>query len=80
MSLSHGGSSHKSSSGVFTAKYHGVCHICQGEILPGERVKYDEEDTVVHATDCNPYARRVEQRSASVCDKCFLTKPCECDE
>lgn len=65
---------------TFKAMYHGICRECEEPIQPGDLCAYSEDDDIAHARDCNPYARRVEQRSATVCTTCFLTKPCECDE
>jgi len=66
--------------GTFTAQFHGICAACGIYIVPGESCAYNEDGKVVHARICDPYTRRVEQRSAEVCTTCWLTKPCECDE
>ena len=67
--------------GTFEAKFYGQCHLCQEAIVPGESCKYDEDNAVVHARDCNPYSRRVEQRSANpiICPLCWLAIPCGCE-
>lgn len=66
--------------GTFTAQYHGLCRTCEAPIVPGDSCRYNEDGDITHARDCDPYARRVEQRSATVCTTCWLTRPCECDE
>jgi len=65
----------------FVAQYYGKCRRCEQPITPGQLITYDD-DATVHASqdDCNPYSARVEQRSASICPKCFLTQPCGCDD
>lgn len=53
---------------VFTAEYSGTCEDC-GQELKGMQVTYVGQGNLVHIR-----CPRVE-----VCQKCFLTKPCDCE-
>jgi hypothetical protein len=61
----------------FDARYHGRCAACEESIIPGEHVRYSEDEVLVHD--------RCEEASASyaapieVCPQCWLTKPCDCE-
>lgn len=59
---------------AFTAKYAGICNDCGGPIVPGEMVQYNDENKVAH----NGCASR--ERDGVTCPKCFMQKPCECDD
>ena len=59
---------------AFEAKYHGRCDACDERIIPGEHVRYSEDDEIVH-NRCEDYAAPVE-----VCSHCWLTKPCDCED
>lgn len=66
----------------FEAKYHGTCTICHGRISPGDICAYDNDqlihDACLSASEVATY-KIVTERPVEICDKCFLTKPCECD-
>lgn len=65
--------------GTFTAQYHGQCSNCEQPIVPGDSCRYNDDNEVVHAKDCDGYAKRLEERPAVICTTCWLTKPCGCD-
>jgi hypothetical protein len=58
---------------VFEARYDGTCPACEGHISPGDDVRYVDGE-VEHA------AHPETQRPVTICQTCFLAKPCECDE
>jgi hypothetical protein len=60
----------------FEAKYGGWCADCDDRIQPGDTVTYNEDDALIHM-HCEGLAPA---RIAEVCGKCWLTKPCECEE
>lgn len=59
----------------FEAKYPGTCAGCYERISIGDLCTY-AEDSLVH-WDCDG-AIPIE-RPVTVCDRCWLTKPCDCD-
>lgn len=67
----------------FEAKYEGRCPECLERIHMGDLVQFGPEDSfsrrrpVVHV-DCE--AAAPVERVEVVCDKCFLIKPCGCDD
>jgi hypothetical protein len=61
----------------FEAKYQGWCADCDDRIHVGDVVTYtDDTGTLVHM-DCEGLAEP--ERKVEVCDKCWLTKPCDCE-
>lgn len=59
---------------VFPAQYPGTCCECGERFEPGTLIRYcDEHNKIIHG-------RCPEERVVPVCPKCFLTKPCECDD
>ena len=66
----------------FEAKYEGRCADCLERIHVGDLVQFSEENRVVHV-DCDPSVSETDlDRDAKreVCQKCWLLKPCECEE
>lgn len=63
---------------AFEAKYHGRCDACDERIIPGEHVRYSEDDEIIH----NRCEESNESHAApvEVCGSCWLTKPCDCDD
>ena len=62
---------------IFEARYPGRCaNDCGVRIEPGDPVVYVDDDPV-HA-QCEEATAT--ERVLSVCGKCHLTKPCECDD
>jgi hypothetical protein len=61
---------------AFIAKYVGECPDCDNPIRVGEYVEFNFHDELVHA-DC---VASHPNRAYEVCDQCFLTKPCGCDD
>ncbi|WNT44944.1 hypothetical protein SEA_ABBYDAISY_49 [Arthrobacter phage AbbyDaisy] len=59
----------------FEAKYNGTCSECEDRIHVGDIVTY-VDDSLMHE-DCNASARP--ERTAEVCTRCWLTKPCDCE-
>jgi len=59
---------------AFAARYTGVCSDCGGPIVGGEMVQYNDDNEVVH-TSC-----ATRERVGVTCPKCFMQKPCECDD
>ena len=57
----------------FPAKYRGTCSKCYLEIEEGDLIRYNSEGEIVHHSH-----KRVEP-VVEICDRCWLTKPCECD-
>lgn len=69
---------------VFEAKYDGWCPACWERIKAGESVTYGslgpDDDALTHE-DC--YAEQgtsAEVRMTEVCAKCFIQKPCPCED
>ena len=60
----------------FEAKFTGRCSDCGERIQVGDQVTY-ADDELVHLECDGPDAPA---RIAEVCGKCWLTKPCECEE
>lgn len=73
-------------SAVFEARFAGRCRAdgCPtGRIRIGERVTYDAEDQLVHAShvDVPTAPDPTELRPTEVvCPDCWTVKPCRCDE
>ncbi len=65
----------------FTARFPGRCPDCGEAIAPGDVVEYDDRipARVVHV-DCDDTAPAPSERPVAVCDRCWLTKPCACDD
>lgn len=63
---------------TFTARYHGTCAACSEHINPGDQVAWVADD-VVH-TDCENPNRPQPPPAAVVCEECWMTKPCWCDD
>jgi hypothetical protein len=61
---------------VFTAQYRSMCAECGDTINPGEDVRYDEHDRLVHWM-C-PDDPDLSVGSATPCPKCFLVHSGEC--
>jgi hypothetical protein len=61
----------------FEARYPGRCAACEERIIPGEHVRYSEEDEIIH-NRCEE--SNASERPVDVCTRCWLTKPCDCDE
>lgn len=60
------------SSNTFAAEYEGWCPRCMGKIKVSDRVRYVDGDLVhAHHNHVEPVYE--------ICDRCWLTKPCECD-
>lgn len=62
---------------AFEARFGGNCCSCDERIHIGDLVTYALDDVVVHA-DCEDSARP--ERKTEVCGKCWLTKPCDCED
>lgn len=59
----------------FIAKYdNGECPVCFRTMEAGERLRYNPEGELVH------HQHDRQEVTPAVCDTCWLTKPCECDE
>jgi hypothetical protein len=61
---------------TFEAKYDGACGECEERILVGDLVTY-AEDVLVHG-DCEEFVRP--ERPTETCTKCWLVKPCDCED
>jgi len=57
----------------FTAQYRGHCDNCDNPIEIGDLAFYDQNNELLHVR-CPIEIRVV------ICDRCFLTKPCGCDD
>lgn len=64
----------------FAALYAGKCADCAEWFRPGTAIRYDDMGQIVHA-ECegNTDADWTPSR-APVCERCWLTKPCDCEE
>jgi hypothetical protein len=60
----------------FAAKHPDECSTCGSSIEPGEQVQYTDDDDLVHA-HCEASPVRTD---AEVCQVCWMTKPCWCEE
>lgn len=63
-----------------TAQYGGRCDACQERIVPGQPVRYDADDELVHAGCADVAEGRPVKRPVVVCTECWLQKPCPCDD
>lgn len=57
----------------FEARYADTCNSCHQEIEVGQMARYSDLG-IVHARHSR------EDSKITVCDRCWLTKPCECEE
>lgn len=58
------------------ARYSGVCPECGDRWQPGDLIRADEDRQWKHAVcpdDTDDLAH------GEVCDRCWLTKPCDCE-
>jgi hypothetical protein len=63
---------------IFKAQYEGHCHAKSLDpIQPGESVTY-VDDRLVHAKCANDST--VKPRPVTVCQECWVAKPCSCDD
>lgn len=62
---------------TFAAKYHGRCSACHERIEPGQDVRFTDDSDLIHA-DCDDLPD--ERPPGPLCDSCWLTKPCGCDD
>ena len=60
----------------FEARYPGRCAACDSRIIPGEHVRYSEDDEIMH-NRCED--TEVTDRPIEVCATCWLVKPCDCE-
>ena len=63
------------------AKYGGICPGCGKKIYPGHQ---EITPSPAHYgcwthIECADYST-IERKPAPVCPKCFIEKPCECDD
>lgn len=62
---------------TFTAKYYGICGVCDEPIRPEDECAYSD-DVIVHA-ECP-----VQREPQPVCDRCFMETAvnglCGCDQ
>lgn len=63
---------------TFTARYGGKCGGCGHRIVPGQEVVY-VDDLLTHA-EHEGDALQLAKPAATVCMKCFIEKPCGCDD
>jgi hypothetical protein len=68
---------------TFEAKYKGTCSDCHEPIEVGDQVVY-VNDELVHV-DCEGSAladvlNMRPRKKAAVCERCFMEKPCGCDD
>lgn len=63
----------------FPARFSGSCHVCLGDIDPGQLVHYDDDGLVVHAdaADCD-LDESTPPREQAVCPSCWLAHAGEC--
>lgn len=66
-------------SAAFRAMYDGTCAAeCGNRIHPGDDVRYDEEDRLVHDV-CAPKTSRFDiGPRETVCPDCWVIRPCKC--
>lgn len=58
------------------AKHPGRCPACEERIHEGDEITRAEDGEWLHA-DC---PEPVEEKPVVVCDRCWLTKPCGCED
>jgi hypothetical protein len=58
---------------AWPAKYRGRCPTCHHDILPGDMVRFDFNESVVHA-GCED-AVQLDLNPGKVCDKCRMELP-----
>jgi hypothetical protein len=63
----------------FLARYTGTCGRCEDDIRPGQRVKYVAGE-LVHTGCADGEGVLTVTRKEVVCEKCWLVKPCGCEE
>jgi hypothetical protein len=61
---------------IFQAKYRGGCPDCDNPIRVGDYVTFNLYDELCHA-DC---IAAHPQAPVTICDRCHLMTPCECDD
>lgn len=61
----------------FEAQYAGTCGVCDDRIHVGDLITYALDDVLTHV-DCEAHAQA--ERKTEICTKCWLTKPCDCEE
>lgn len=59
----------------FEARFHSTCATCEEHISPGDLARY-VDDEVVH----NECTDKPEPRVGPICPRCWLAKPCDCEE
>jgi len=67
---------------TFPARFSGFCPECEHRIEVGDEVRYDDGEhstngtkRVVHGECTSP-----DERPVSICQACFLAKPCDCED
>jgi hypothetical protein len=58
---------------AFTAKYRGHCDECGNPVEMGDLAFYTQNNELLHV-------RCPLERPAIICQVCYLTKPCGCDD
>lgn len=58
----------------FLAEWPATCNYCHVTIQVGERARYNPDGLIVH------HRHLRQEQAVEVCDRCWLTKPCECDD
>jgi hypothetical protein len=61
---------------AFPARHPGRCPACEGSIRAGDLITMTD-DGAMHA-NCDDAT--VAERPVVVCERCWLARPCECDE
>lgn len=64
---------------AFPARYDGTCAAdCGNRIHPGDLIRYDEDDQLVH-DECVPAPSKFDiQPGEVVCPDCYCIRPCRC--
>lgn len=70
---------------TFTARYRGRCVDCGEAIHEGDTIAMSEDGPLCqlcHDTDpgYRPWYRTRRDDNPVVCDTCWLTKPCDCED
>lgn len=65
---------------IFEARFHGECPECGWRIKPGDLVRHDKHDDLVHVACPEDVGLRV---AGEICPKCFIERStngaCGCD-
>lgn len=63
----------------FQARFYGSCPVCGDDIDPGQLVRYEEDDQLVHAepADCNA-DESTPPREQAPCPSCWTVHAGEC--